>query len=121
MKTHLVPHLVTVVFGLAVLSATAIAENQKIAQGAMAPSIAVTSITVTNPAPRAAYVVAPAPGPSSITVGASSPTGIIPVAAQPDAAPAQWAEVGNCTYDQRVQFFTGFKRLEAKVDDQMAG
>lgn len=37
----------------------------------------------------------------------------------PEAADAQWADIKDVIYDLRPQFFTGLKRLEARVDDQI--
>jgi hypothetical protein len=38
----------------------------------------------------------------------------------PIAAPVQWAEIKDYTYDMRASFLSGLKGLEARVDEQMA-
>lgn len=50
------------------------------------------------------------------------PVNVTPVAtpAQPDAAPVQWADLKDDTYDQRISFLAGLKSLEIQVDAQIS-
>ena len=41
-------------------------------------------------------------------------------AAGPDNSSARWADIKDCSYDLRAQFLVGLKKLEARVDDQVA-
>ncbi len=46
----------------------------------------------------------------------------VPVAAAPEvtnAAPANWSDIKDATFDQRDLFFGGLKRLEARVDEEI--
>jgi len=40
-------------------------------------------------------------------------------AAEADVSSARWIDIKDCTYDTRVQFFDGLKRLQARVDVQI--
>jgi hypothetical protein len=43
-----------------------------------------------------------------------------PVAAAPDAASARWTDIKDTTFELRARFFTGFERLEARLDGQIS-
>ena len=50
-----------------------------------------------------------------------TPTVVAPAATTtPDVTSARWSDIKDDTYDQRVHFLDGLKRLEAKVDSQIA-
>jgi hypothetical protein len=104
MKTNRCTNLViiTAAFSLAAFSTAGCAEKGKIADASLPPAKEVTATTAT----------AAMPGPTT--------TVQVAAIASPDAASAQWTEIKDYTYDMRAQFFAGFKRLEAKVDDQIS-
>jgi hypothetical protein len=67
------------------------------------------STTVTLPAAQLVAVSAPsspAPAPSDQSTPAAAPV-------------ARWADIKDLTYDQRIPFFNGFRRLESMVDAQI--
>jgi hypothetical protein len=100
MKTNHFTTLVTAVFGLTAFP-TAYAATEKIASVVLPPTMAVVTITVADAKP----------GPATNLHFA--------VATSPDVGSASWADIKDCTYDMRTQFFVGLNRLEAKVDDQV--
>lgn len=100
MKTYRLTHLIAAAIGLAAFSTAECAEKEKTADATLPP----------------AKDVATAPA----TTTASDSATAVPVAATPDVASVKWSDVKDYTYDQRVQFFAGLKRLEARVDDQIS-
>ncbi len=95
MKTNRFTRLVTAAFVLAAFPTAGCAEKEKTAEATMPPAKAVT---------------------------AAAPATTVPVAAQPspDIAPVQWTDIKDSTFDMRVQFFAGLKKLELRVDDQIS-
>ena len=102
MKTNCWINLIAATFGFAAVSAVGSAENEKIAQAVLRPSMAVTNIMI------AAAEPAPIPAIPAAAMASS------------DGAAAQWSDIKDCTYDMRVQFFAGLKQLESKVDGQIS-
>ncbi len=92
--------LFTTAFGLAVFSPTLSAEANPATPPLEAPTKAIITITVTPPAPRTDQIAQ--------------------LSTSPARASVQWFDIKDCTYDTRAQFFAGFKRLEARVDDQIS-
>jgi hypothetical protein len=103
MKTNRFINLITAAFGFAAFSTAGCAEKEKMAEAPLPRAKVVATTTVTTPGP--------------------GPTTAVPVAATATASPevvsAQWIDIKDYTYDMRVQFFAGLKRLEARVDDQI--
>lgn len=60
--------------------------------------------------------------PADKAVAAPAPVNATPVAtpAKPEAAPVQWVDLKDDTYDQRISFLAGLKTLEARVDAQIS-
>lgn len=50
---------------------------------------------------------------------ADTPPPAVPVAEAP-VADARWLEIKNLSYDERATFFTGFKRLQGRLDEQIS-
>jgi hypothetical protein len=98
MKTNRFINLVGAAFSLAAFSTVGCAEKEQTAQ------------------PSAKDVAAAKATP------ATSGTAAVPVVAPLvfDAAPARWSEIKDLNYDSRVQFFTGLKRLEARLAGQIS-
>ncbi|MBC7366439.1 MAG: hypothetical protein H7343_06425 [Undibacterium sp.] len=79
-----------------------------------------TAISVTGrglaqnekPAPPAPAEPPPAP---------TSPPSVPPVPAAPEFSSAQWIDIREYSYEQRATFFSGFKAVEARVDEQIVG
>lgn len=73
------------------------------------------SITVSSPATLQ---------PAAMPVPTATPPAAQPAAAtatdNSDVTVAQWSDIKDDTYDQRAHFFAGLKKLEAKVDLQIA-
>ena len=40
-------------------------------------------------------------------------------AAAPDVTSARWADIKDCSFDQRARFFAGLEQLESRVDRQI--
>lgn len=89
MKTNSFKHLITVALGLTVLATTGCAEKAKTPEATL---------------------------PSARKVAANEGSGSTP---SPDVAAPQWITLKDITYDQRAQFFSGFKQMEAVVDEQI--
>jgi hypothetical protein len=100
MKTNLFITIATATFGLAAFSSTGCAAEEKKTEASSPPVVDV-----------AATAVMAAPS------GSGS---VVPAAASPDVTSAQWSDIENYTYDMRVQFRAGLKRLEARVDAQLS-
>jgi hypothetical protein len=100
MKTNRFSKPVIAAFGLAVVLTAAHAEIQKTASAFLPPTMAVVTIAIVDAKP----------GSASILQATATST--------PDAA--SWADIKDCTYDMRAQFFTGLDRLEARVDREIA-
>ena len=100
MKTNHCTILFIAAFGVAVLPAAGSARTEMPTEAVLPPTMAVASLTV----------MAAMPGEAAFDAGA---------AAGSDVASARWADIKDCTYDMRAQFFAGFTRLEARVDDQI--
>ena len=99
---HLLPFVAATIGLVAFSSAGCTAKDQTDAVPA-APAGPTTPVAPVAPvAPPVAQVAPTAP------------------AASPAAAPAEWADIKDCTYGQRAQFFAGLKRLEARADAEMA-
>jgi hypothetical protein len=101
MKTNRFTNIIAAAFGAAALSTACCAENEPIAQAPLAPAKEVAATTTTASVP--------------------GPTTTVPVAvtASRDAGSAEWADIKDCTYDMRAQFFEGMDRLEARVDREI--
>lgn len=69
-----------------------------------------------------AVPVAPASPATPISPAAPPVVRVAPTASVPSPAPApaEWAEIKDCTYSQRTEFFAGLKRLEDRADAEMA-
>ena len=102
MKTNRFTNLATAAFGLAAFSSMGGAEKEKMAEASLPPAAEVATNTAAAATPGAAAAVP------------------VAAAASPDAAAAKWSDIENCSYDLRVQFFAGLKRLEARVDAQLS-
>ncbi len=100
MKTNRTAHLIAAAFGLAAVSVTASAADEKVASAPVRPSLAIVTMAIT--------------GPVSETVA------VRPAAtAGPIVAPTSWNDIKDCTFDLRAQLFAGLTQLEARVDDQI--
>jgi hypothetical protein len=97
MKTNLSTRHLIAAFGLVASTAAMYAETSPYAE-LLAPSMAMVTMTVTT--------------------GSSAPVVYAPVATSSEVASTLWADIKDITYDMRAQFFPGFKRMEARVDDQ---
>ncbi|MES1194912.1 MAG: hypothetical protein ABUL65_03385, partial [Opitutus sp.] len=64
--------------------------------------------------------VADAPVSPAKEAPAPAPAPVAPVADTPDAAGARWSEIKDLSYDSREAFFTGHKRLQARLDEQIS-
>lgn len=101
MKANRLTCLIAAAFGSAAFSTAGCAEKkEKMAEASLPP------------AKEVATTMATAAGPG--------PTTTVLVAASPDVVSAQWSDIKDYTYDMRVQFFAGLKRLEARVDGQIS-
>lgn len=103
MKTNRIANTIAVAFIFAAFATTSWAETDKTTQ--------VSSSSAQEPAmtPPAAKVQ------PSITARPS----ISASSASSDVASGGWSDIKDYNYDSRASFFSGFKRLEAKVDDQI--
>jgi hypothetical protein len=102
MKTNRFATAIIVAFGLPVFLTAAYAENQKIASAILPPTMAVVTIAVIDSKPGSASIL-------QATATSS-----------PEATSAVWADIKDCTYDLRAQFFAGLDRMEARVDREIA-
>jgi hypothetical protein len=100
MKTNRVTCLLTTALGLAAFS-TAGCKDKQLAEAPLPPA----KITATTPLP------VPEPNPAHSSQVAT--------AANAEAAPVQWNEFKDISYDMRAQCFAGLARLEARVDSQV--
>jgi len=100
MKTNRFIHLFAIALGLTAFTTTGCAEKAKVTEASLPNAKVVAAATITTTAAE----------PSTIQVVTT---------ASPDVASTQWSDLKDYTYDQRTQFFTGLKRLEAKVDGQI--
>lgn len=91
MKTNRFTRIITVILGLTAIATTGCAEKAKTADATL---------------------------PSSKVVAANAEV-VAPPATNPDSAVPQWINLKDITYDMRAQFFAGFNRMEAVVDDQI--
>lgn len=95
MKTKYFSPLLAAAFSLAAFTSAGCAEKEVKADGSLPPAKTAATPAVTTKAPDP---VPPAPA---------------------EAAPTQWSDIKELTFDQRDRFFAGLKRLEARVDEQI--
>jgi hypothetical protein len=96
MKINHLTNLITAALSFVAFSTVGCAEKDKAIDTPIPPAKELTATTATAPTAMAA--------------------------AQPSSAvaSAKWAEIKDCTYDTRAQFFTGLKQMEAVVDAQIS-
>ncbi len=99
---HLISYVAAAI-GLVTFSNAGCAAKDEVSEVPSAPVSETTSAAPVVPvAPPVTRVASPAP------------------VASPAVAPAEWADIKDCTYEKRAQFFAGLKRLEARADAEMA-
>jgi hypothetical protein len=102
MKTNCFINSVVVAVGLVAFSAAGCAQKEQTADASPPPAKDSAPTVVTTTLPGA------------------TPTAQVAAATSPDVAIAQWIDIKDCTYDMRPKFFSGLKRLEARVDEHIS-
>lgn len=102
MRAYILPVPIAVALGVVAILTAGCTENDKRADGHL-PT-------------RREQVASKEATPQTI----QSDTVPMALTASTEASSAQWSDIKDCTYDARAQFFAGLKRLEAKVDEQIA-
>lgn len=99
---HLIPYVAAAIGLVTFANAGCAAKDE-------ASGVPPAPVSETNSAPPVTPILPPAPR-------------VVPPApaASPAVASAEWADIKDCTYEKRAQFFSGLKRLEARADAEMA-
>lgn len=77
----------------------------------LAALVSLCAFSTAGCAEKEKVVTAPPPAAQDVAIAAP---------ASPDIATGQWSDIKDYTFDQREQFFAGLKRLQARVDAQVA-